>query len=103
MKCSWDGWRRGSPRRSRLRRRIRRSRHLERSLEPEFAHDERSLQIRFGEALARIRGRLATVEELPALFEEYEIRTVVVTDERLPLPEGVERLPLDRAARPTRA
>ena len=33
----------------------------------------------------------------PALFEEYEIRTVVVTDERLPLPEGVERLPLDRA------
>ena len=64
---------------------------------PEFAHDERSLQIRFGEALARVRGRLATPEELPGIFEELEIRTVVVTDERLPLPEGVERLPLDRA------
>ncbi len=64
---------------------------------PEFAHDERSLQIRFGEALERVRGRLATPEELPGIFEELEIRTVVVTDERLPLPEGVERLPLDRA------
>jgi L-lactate utilization protein LutC len=64
---------------------------------PAFAADERSLEIRFGEALERIRGRLATVEELPGLFEEYEIRTVVVTDERLPLPEGVERLPLDQA------
>ena len=65
---------------------------------PAFPADGRSLEIRFGEALARIRGRVATVEELPALFAEYEIRTVVVTDERLPLPEAVERLPLDRAA-----
>jgi L-lactate utilization protein LutC len=47
--------------------------------------------------LGRIRGRLATVEALPGIFEALEIRTVVVTDERLPLPEGVERLPLERA------
>ena len=64
---------------------------------PTFPDDERSLQIRFGEALSAIRGRLATVEELPALFEELEIRTAVVTDDRLPLPADVERLPLDQA------
>jgi hypothetical protein len=65
---------------------------------PGFPRDDRPLEVRFGEALARIRGRLATREELPALFDDYEIRTVVVTDERLPLPDGLERLPLDRAA-----
>ena len=65
--------------------------------QPGFPTDERPLEVRFEDALERIRGRLATVEELPALFEELEIRTVVVTDERLPLPEGVERLPLEQA------
>ena len=63
---------------------------------PGFPRDERPLEARFGAALARIRGRLATVDELPALFAELEIRTAVVTDERLPLPP-VERLPLERA------
>jgi L-lactate utilization protein LutC len=64
---------------------------------PGFPHDDRALEVRFGEALARIRGRLATREELPAIFEELKIRTAVVTDERLPLPDGVERLPLEQA------
>jgi L-lactate utilization protein LutC len=64
---------------------------------PGFPRDERPLETRFGEALARIRGRLATVEELPALFAEHEIKTVVVTDDRVPLPDGLERLPLARA------
>jgi LUD domain len=63
---------------------------------PAFAPDERSLDERFGAALTAIRGRLARVEELPAVFAELEIRTVVVTDERLPLPD-VTRLPLERA------
>jgi L-lactate utilization protein LutC len=61
-----------------------------------FPHDDRPLEQRFADALARIRGRLATVEELPGLFEVLAIRTAVVTDERLSLPP-VERLPLERA------
>ena len=63
---------------------------------PGFPRDERSLEERFGAALHAIRGRLATVEELPALFEELEIRTAVVTTDLLELPE-VERLPLEQA------
>lgn len=63
---------------------------------PGFPPDDRTLEERFGAALTAIRGRLATVGELPALFEEHAIRTVVVTDDRLPLPP-VERLPLDQA------
>ena len=53
---------------------------------PAFPRDERPLEARFADALGRIRGRLATVEALPGIFEALEIRTVVVTDERLPLP-----------------
>jgi L-lactate utilization protein LutC len=61
-----------------------------------FPSDERSLEERFGAALAAIRGRLVTLEELPGVLEELEVRTAVVTDERLPL-DGIERLPLERA------
>jgi L-lactate utilization protein LutC len=59
--------------------------------------DERSLEERFAAALTAVRGRVATVEELPALLEELGVETAVVTDERVPLPPGVERLPLERA------
>ena len=61
-----------------------------------FPADGRSLEARFGAALAAIRGRLVTLEELPAVLAELEVRTAVVTDERLPL-DGIERLPLERA------
>jgi L-lactate utilization protein LutC len=59
--------------------------------------DARSLEERFGAALAAIRGRLASVEELPALLAELDVHTAVVTDERVPLPAWIERLPLERA------
>jgi L-lactate utilization protein LutC len=60
--------------------------------------DERSLEERFGAALEAVRGRLVEVEDLAGVLEELEVRTAVVTDERLPLPPGLERLPLERAA-----
>ena len=59
--------------------------------------DERSLEERFAAALAAVRGRVATVEELPALLAELEVRTAVVLDERIPLPPEIERLPPERA------
>lgn len=59
--------------------------------------DERSLEQRFAAALAAVRGRVATVEELPALLEELEVRTAVATDDGLALPPGIERLALERA------
>jgi L-lactate utilization protein LutC len=62
-----------------------------------FPADERSLEERFGAALEAIRGRLVTVKELPGVLDELEVRTAVVTDERLPF-DGIERLPLERAA-----
>jgi L-lactate utilization protein LutC len=62
-----------------------------------FPADGRSLEERFGAALAAIRGRLVRVEELPGVLEELEVRTAVVTDERLVL-ANIERLPLERAA-----
>jgi L-lactate dehydrogenase complex protein LldG len=43
-----------------------------------------------------MRGRVATREELPALLDGLEVRTAVVTDDTL-VPEGLERLPLERA------
>jgi L-lactate utilization protein LutC len=61
-----------------------------------FPADERSLEERFGAALHAIRGRLVTIAELPGVLAELEVRTAVVTDERLPL-DGIERLPLERA------
>jgi L-lactate dehydrogenase complex protein LldG len=59
--------------------------------------EERTLEERFASALAKEHGRVATLEELPALLEELEVRTAVVLDERVPLPPGVERLPVERA------
>jgi L-lactate utilization protein LutC len=59
--------------------------------------DARSLEERFAAALGAERGRVATLAELPALLEGLDVRTAVVTDERVPLPPGVERLPLERA------
>jgi hypothetical protein len=61
-----------------------------------FPPGPRSLEERFGAALLAIRGRLVTLEELPGVLEALEVRTAVVTDERLPL-DGIERLPLARA------
>jgi L-lactate utilization protein LutC len=62
-----------------------------------FPPDERSLEVRFAEALAGIRGRLVDVADLAAALEQLDVRTAVVTDDRLPL-DGIERLPLERAA-----
>jgi L-lactate utilization protein LutC len=62
-----------------------------------FVPDERPREERFAAALARERARLVGVEDLPAVLEELEVRTAVVTDDRVPLPDGIERLPADRA------
>jgi L-lactate dehydrogenase complex protein LldG len=62
-----------------------------------WAPDDRPLEERFAAALAGVRGRVATLEELPAVLEALDVRTAVVLDERVPLPPGVERLPLERA------
>jgi L-lactate utilization protein LutC len=59
--------------------------------------DPRPLEERFAAALAGVRGRVATAAELPGLLAELGVETAVVTDERVALPDGVERLPLDRA------
>jgi L-lactate utilization protein LutC len=59
--------------------------------------DERTLEQRFADALAKEHGRVATPDELPALLEELGVHTAVVLDERVPLPQGVERLPVERA------
>ena len=63
----------------------------------DYPPDPRSLEARFADELAAVNGRVATLGELPALLEELEVRTAVMTDERIPLPDGVERLPLERA------
>jgi len=63
----------------------------------DYPPDSRSLEERFAAELVAIRGRVATLEELPALLEELDVRTAVMTEERIPLPEGIERLPLERA------
>jgi hypothetical protein len=61
-----------------------------------FPPDDRPLEERFADALVAMRGRVATREELPALLDGLEVRTAVVTDDTL-VPEGLERLPLERA------
>ena len=63
----------------------------------DYPPDSRSLEERFAAELVAIRGRVATLEELPALLEALDVRTAVMTEERIPLPEGIERLPLERA------
>jgi L-lactate utilization protein LutC len=60
--------------------------------------DPRSLEERFATALQAVRGWVATPESLPALLQELDVHTAVVTDERVPLPPGIERLPLERAS-----
>jgi len=63
----------------------------------DYPPDSRPLEERFGEALEAVRGRVATLDELPGLLEELEVRTAVATDDAIPLPPGIERLPLERA------
>jgi L-lactate utilization protein LutC len=63
----------------------------------DYPPDPRPLEERFAAALHAIRGRVATADELPALLQAHGVRTAVVTEERLPLPPGIERLPLERA------
>jgi L-lactate utilization protein LutC len=63
----------------------------------DYPPDPRSLEERFAAELEAIRGRVATLGELPALLAELDVRTAVMTDERIPLPDGIERLPLERA------
>jgi L-lactate utilization protein LutC len=62
-----------------------------------FAADARPREERFAAALARVQARLVTAEDLPAVLGELEVRTAVVADERVPLPDGIERLPAERA------
>jgi L-lactate utilization protein LutC len=56
--------------------------------------DPRSLEERFAESLAAVRGQVATAEELDELLRDA--RTAVVTEERLAIPAHLRRLPLDR-------
>jgi L-lactate utilization protein LutC len=62
-----------------------------------FPPDERPLEARFAAALEAVHGRVTTPSELPAVLAELDVHTAVVTDDALPLPDGIERLPLDRA------
>jgi L-lactate utilization protein LutC len=64
----------------------------------DYPPDPRPLEERFAAALRAIRGRVATPDELPGLLEQLEVRTAVVTDDRVALPAGIERLPLERAS-----
>jgi len=64
----------------------------------DYPPDPRSLEERFAAELEAIRGRVATLDELPGLLDGLDVRTAVMTDERIPLPDGIERLPLERAA-----
>jgi L-lactate utilization protein LutC len=65
----------------------------------DYPPDPRSLEERFAAELEAVRGRVATLDELPALLAELEVRTAVMTDDRIPLPDGIERLPLEDAER----
>jgi L-lactate utilization protein LutC len=64
----------------------------------DYPPDPRSLEQRFAAELDAVRGRVATPAELPALLAALEVRTAVVLDERVPLPDGIEPLPLERVA-----
>jgi L-lactate utilization protein LutC len=63
----------------------------------DYPPDPRSLEERFAAELDAVHGRVATPAELPALLAGLDVRTAVMTDERIPLPDGIERLPLERA------
>jgi L-lactate utilization protein LutC len=62
-----------------------------------FPPDERPLEARFAAALEAVHGRVATPSSLPEVLADLEVRTAVATADALPLPDGIERLPLDRA------
>jgi L-lactate utilization protein LutC len=62
-----------------------------------FKPDPRPREERFAAALARLRARLVTVEDLPSALEELDVRTAVVTDERVPILAQIERLEPERA------
>ena len=63
-----------------------------------WRRDERTLIERFDAALADVSARLVTLAELPAVLDELEVRSAVVTTEALALPAGIERLGPDRIA-----
>src|SRR5437763_3066871 len=62
-----------------------------------FKPDPRPREERFAEALARVRARLVTAEELPGALSELDVRTAVVSDDRVPIPADIERVPPERA------
>jgi L-lactate utilization protein LutC len=62
-----------------------------------FAVDERPLEARFAAALEEVHGRVTTPSGLPEVLAELEVRTAVTTGEGVPLPDGIEELPLERA------
>jgi L-lactate utilization protein LutC len=62
-----------------------------------FPPDERGLEARFAAALEAVHGRVATPSSLPEVLAELDVHTAVATGDALPLPAGIERLPLDRA------
>jgi L-lactate utilization protein LutC len=63
-----------------------------------FAPDPRPREERFAAALDMLRARLVSPEALPGAIAELDVRTAVVTDDRVPLPAEIERLPFERAA-----
>lgn len=62
-----------------------------------FPADERPLEARFAAALEAVHGRVTTPSGLPDVLAELEVRTAVTTGEGVPLPEGIEELPLEQA------
>jgi L-lactate utilization protein LutC len=62
-----------------------------------YPADERPLEARFAAALETFHGRVTTPSGLPDVLAELEVRTAVTTGEGVPLPEGIEELPLERA------
>jgi L-lactate utilization protein LutC len=63
----------------------------------DYPPDPRPLEERFAAELRAVHGRVATPDELPGMLAELEVRTAVMTGERIALPDGIERLPLERA------
>src|ERR671933_1745229 len=62
-----------------------------------FPPDERPLEARFAAALEAVHGRVTTPSGLPDVLAELDVHTAVATTGALALPDGIERLPLDRA------
>jgi L-lactate utilization protein LutC len=62
-----------------------------------FPPDDRGLEARFAAALELVHGRVTTPSGLPDVLAELDVHTAVATADALPLPDGIEELPLDRA------